>query len=127
MKISQESLGMTEARGLGIGTTVKFALGGGVVGLVLLWTALYASAGGHGLTWPMMVLFPFAWVPTVLPGTAQGAVESWAITIAAFQFPVYAGVLGQARRRGKTVWALVCLFLVHGVGLLIPFGVLELV
>ena len=118
---------MTETRGLGIGTTVKFALGGGVVGLVLLWTALYASAGGHGLTWPMKLLFPYAWVPTVVLGFAHGAVETWAITLAILQFPVYAGVLGQARRRGKTARALTCLFLAHGVGLLIPFGVLELV
>jgi hypothetical protein len=82
---------------------------GGVLGVILGFVSLLATAGGHGTYIPAALFFP---APLLL-SIAVNAISKPALFVAAAQWPLYGAVVGLSARRGHTRMAIICLAVVQ--------------
>ena len=82
---------------------------GGVLGVILGFVSLLATAGGHGTYVPAALFFP---APLLL-SIAANAISKPALFVAAAQWPLYGVAVGLSARRGHAREAIIVLTVVH--------------
>jgi hypothetical protein len=80
-----------------------------MLGVILGFVSLLATAGGHGTYVPATLFFP---APMLL-SIALNAISKPALFVAAAQWPLYGAVVGVAARRGYPKEAMICLTVLH--------------
>jgi len=92
-------------------TAAAVAMGILLVGTIGAFFAFKAAAGGHGSFLTAKVFFPFA----RLSGLLAGTISAGGLTLAAIQFPLYAGAAAAAVLRGRGSRAAAAILALHGI------------
>jgi hypothetical protein len=80
-----------------------------ILGVILGFVSLLATAGGHGTYVPAALFFP----GPLLLSIALNTISTSALLVAAAQWPLYGAVVGVAARRGYLREAIICLTVIH--------------
>ena len=92
-------------------TAAMVAVGILLVGTIAAFLAFKGAGGGHGSYLVAKLFFPFAMLSTL----ASGTLSAIGLTLAAIQFPIYAGAAAAGILRGRASRTAVEILVLHAI------------